>query len=70
MVMLLLVILHVLTPFHVPPKVEAHVEPLTVPPTAYTLCVEARRISTAIDRMISSFRGPDDLRSSMKSTRE
>src|SRR5437867_2700801 len=44
------------TPFHVPPNVEAQVFTSTVPPpTAYTFCVETRRISTAIERMISSF---------------
>src|SRR5207249_4992705 len=50
-----LVIVHESAPSHVPPNVEAHVEPSTVPPTAYTVCVEASRISTAIDKMTNSF---------------
>src|SRR5436309_1330586 len=51
-----LVIVHESAPSHVPPNVEAHVFTSTVsPPTAYTFCVETRSISTAIERMISSF---------------
>src|SRR6266581_4018987 len=56
-----LVIVHVAIPFHVPLNVEAHVESLTVPPTACTVCVGARRIIAAVDRMHSSISGKHGL---------